>query len=193
MSGVKSTAKRRRNLKLGHCAKTKSFLKIANTKLCLSSLNCDVLNHLLLFLDVPSLQQLAKTCTLFYQLISGQIITNLHVPLSKEFLHEVQNAAVFEKKPILRMILSEAHLEAEFGAQSDFIGFSSREFVTSLFKFQFSLLDLTKLRDLVIKPSTRGNGSCNIFFMFCGRQVLHALARCGVLCRLTRFKFVLWF
>ena len=165
MSGGKLTAKRRRNLKLDQCARTESTLKLVNTKLCLSDLNPYVLNHLLLFLDVTSLQQLAKTCTLFDQLISGQFITNLHLPLSKEFLQEVENAEVIEKKPVLRMTVSESQLEAFFGVEPGFIGTRN---VAGLLNFQLSLLDLTKLRDLVIKPSSRDNneglGTCIFFF-----------------------------
>jgi len=189
MSGGKLTAKRRRNLKLDQCARTEITSKLVNTKLCLSDLNPYVLNHLLLFLDVTSLQQLAKTCTLFDQLISGQFITNLHLPLSKEFLQEVENAEVIEKKPVLRMTVSESQLEAFFGVEPGFIGTRN---VAGLLNFQLSLLDLTKLRDLVIKPSSRDNneglGTCIFFFRFLGRQLLQALARCGVLCRLTRME-----
>ena len=124
MSGGKSRAKLRRS-KLDQHATAKRFLELSNTRLFLSSLNIDVLNHLLLFLDVPSLQQLAKTCTLFHQLINGQAITNLHVPFSMEFLHEVNNAEVIEKKPVLRITVSESYMEAHFGAQRGFIDFCS--------------------------------------------------------------------
>ena len=138
MSGRKSRAKLRRSKSDQH-ATTKRFLEPSNTRLCLSSLNTDVLNHLLLFLDVPSLQQLAKTCTLFHQLINGQAITNLHVPFSKEFLHEVNNADVIEKKPVLRITLSESYLEALFGAQPGFISFSRRQGSLLFPKIEFSI------------------------------------------------------
>ena len=188
MSGGKSTRKLKRS-KLAQHAKAESFPKLVNTRLSLSSLNSDVLNHLLLFLDVPSLQLLAKTCSLFHRLINGQTITNLHLPFSEEFLQELQNAEVIEKKPVLRLTVSESYLEAYFGAKPGFIGISSRDFLTSLLNYQLALLDLTRLRDLVIKPSTGGTalrGSCNIFFTLFGTEVLQVLARDGVLCRLTR-------
>ena len=174
MSGGKSRAKLRRS-KLDQHAMAKRFLELSSTRLCLSSLNTDVLNHLLLFLDGPSLQQLAKTCTLFHQLINGQAITNLHVPFSMEFLHEVNNAEAIEKKPVLRITLSESYLETYLGARPGFNGLCSRAYVTSLLNYQLSLLDLTKLRDLVIKPSTGDHafsGSCNIFFKRCSREIL---------------------
>ena len=186
MSGGKSTRKLKRS-KLAQHARAESFPKLVNTRLSLSSLNSDVLNHLLLFLDVPSLQQLAKTCSLFHRLINGQTITNLHLPFSEEFLQDLQNAEVIEKKPVLRLTVSESHLEAYFGAKPGFIGI--RDFLTSLLNYQLALLDLTRLRDLVIKPSTSGTalrGSCNIFFTLFGTEVLQVLARDGVLSRLTR-------
>merc|ERR1719432_498289 len=87
------------------------------------------------------------------------------------------------------MTVSESQLEAFFGVEPDFIGTRN---VAGLLNFQLSLLDLTKLRDLVIKPSSRDNneglGTCIFFFRFLGRQLLQALASCGVLCRLTRME-----
>ena len=163
-------------------------LKVSNPRLLLSSLNIAVLNHLLLFLDVPSLEQLASASSFFHQLIKGKTITNLHIPFSHEFLLELHNADVIEKKPVLRLTVSESHLEAQFG---DHINqkICSRDFAASLIHYQLSLLDLTKLRDLVIKPSNGGSplsGSCIKTFLICAEKVLQALARFGLLCQLTR-------
>ena len=159
-----------------------------NTTTALSSLNIDVLNHLLLFLDVPALQQLAKTSRFFEQLINGRTITNLKIPFSQEFLQGLQGADVVEKKPVLRITVSEADIGAQLTSQS----FCSRNFAISLLFYQLSLLDLMKLRDLVIQPKVHGPGevfsaSCHNSFTILGQKVIQALARFGVLHNLTRY------
>ena len=167
-------------------------LSDTSTRLSLSSLNTYVLNHLLLFLDVPALEQLAKTSRFYDQLINGQAITNLDIPLSREFLQEMQDATVIEKKPVLRITLRESDIGAWLnGNLSNGKGFCSREFAISLFHYQLSLLDLTKLRDLVIEPMVHVpgdvfSGSSHNTFTILGQKVIQALARYGVLHRLTR-------
>lgn len=190
MSGGKSKAKLK-VAKLCNTGPEAASLEVSYPRLSLSSLNTYVLHHLLLFLDVPSLEQLASTSTFFNQLIKGQTITNLHIPFSQEFLLEMHNTDVLEKKPVLRITVSETYMEAHLGVQPGFIDFCSREFATNLLHYQLSLLDLTKLRDLVIKPSSGGNplslsGSCTTTFNLSGEMVLLTLARFGVLRQLTR-------
>ena len=124
MTGGKSKAK----LKVAYLCKTGpgvASLQVSEPRFALSSLNTYALQHLLLFLDVPSLEQLASTSTFFHQLIKGQTITNLHIPFSQKFLLEIQKAGVIEKKPVLRITVSESYMEAHFGAQRGFIDFCS--------------------------------------------------------------------
>ena len=56
----------------------------------LTSLPLAVLEHLLTFLPVTSLQLLASTCTFLHQLIHGRTITNLEFPFTPAFLQELQ-------------------------------------------------------------------------------------------------------
>jgi len=169
-------------------------LSDTTNRLSLSSLNTYVLNHLLLFLDVPALEQLAKTSRFFEQLINGQAITNLDIPFSQELLQEMHNASVIEKKPVLRMTVRESNIGTLFnGRLPNGKGFCSREFAISLLHFQLSLLDLAKLRDLVIEPKVHVpgdifSGSCHNTFIILGQKVIQALARFGVLHRLTRLE-----
>ena len=190
MSGGKSKAKLK-VAKLCNTGPEEASLEVSYPRLSLSSLNTYVLHHLLLFLDVPSLEQLASTSTFFNQLIKGQTITNLHIPFSQEFLLEMHNTDVLEKKPVLRITVSETYMEAHLGVQPGFIDFCSREFATNLLHYQLSLLDLTKLRDLVIEPKVHVpgdifSGSCHNTFIILGQKVIQALARFRVLHRLTR-------
>ena len=191
--GCKSKSKQKR-CKHRHVspAPASQGLSDITNRLSLSSLNTYVLNHLLLFLDVPALEQLAKTSRFYEQLINGQSITNLDIPLSQEFLQEMHNAAVIEKKPVLRITVRESYIGAEFnGRLTNGKDFCSREFAISLLHYQLSLLDLAKLRDLVIEPKVHVpgdifSGSCHNTFIILGLKVIQALARFGVLHRLTR-------
>ena len=192
-NGCKSKSKLKR-CKHSHVSPAPASQALSDTTsmLSLSSLNTYVLNHLLLFLDVPALEQLAKTSRFYDQLIHGQAITNLDIPLSQEFLQEMQNATVIEKKPVLRMTVRESDIGARFNGRLPIgKGFCSREFAISLLHYQLSLLDLTKLRDLVIEPKVHVpgdifSGSCHNTFIILGQKVIQALARFRVLHRLTR-------
>ena len=188
--GSKSKSKQKR---CKHChvssePESQDLSARGTTRLSLSSLNTYVLNHLLLFLDVPALEQLAKTSRFFDQLINGQAITNLDIPLSQEFLQEMHDANVIGKKPVLRITLRESDIEARLPNGRSFC---SREFAVSLFHYQLSLLDLAKLRDLVIEPKVHVAGdifsaSCHNTFVILGQKIIQALARFRVLHRLTR-------
>ena len=191
----KPKSKQKKRCKHLHVSPAPASQGLSNTttRPSLSSLNSYVLNHLLLFLDVPALEQLAKTSRFFDQLINGQAITNLEVPLSQEFLQELHNASVIEKKPVLRITVRESDIGAQLnGRLPNGKGFCSREFAISLLYYQLSLLDLTKLRDLVIEPKVHVpgeifSGSCHNTFLILGQKVIQALARFGVLLRLTRW------
>ena len=76
----------------------------------LTSLPLAVLEHLLTFLPVTSLQLLASTCTFLHQLIHGRTITNLEFPFTPAFLQELTTALTIDKKPLLRLACHEANL-----------------------------------------------------------------------------------
>ena len=195
-SGCKLKSKQKRS-KHRHVSPAAASLGLSTTtsRPSLSSLNNYVLNHLLLFLDIPALEQLAQTSRFFDQLINGQVITNLAIPLSQEFLQEIHNASVIEKKPVLRITVRESDIGTQLnGRLPNGKGFCSREFAVSLLYYQLSLLDLSKLRDLVIEPKVHVpgdifNGSCHNTFTILGQKVIQALARFGVLHKLTRYTF----
>ena len=134
-----------------------------------------VLEHLLLFLPVPSLTLLAATCSFLEQLIHGRCIPNLEFPFTPAFLREIAAATSIDKKPVLRIICHQARLPK----------LSSTAMVMGL---AFTSLD--RLRDLVLTPTwthistytqrTKFESSC--------ADLLEELGRRGGLQRLTQLR-----
>ena len=109
----------------------------------LTSLPLAVLEHLLTFLPVTSLQLLASTCTFLHQLIHGRTITNLEFPFTPAFLQELTTALTIDKKPLLRLACHEANLPGTW---------RSTYLVRLIAEIQLPMLDLTRLRELVLVP-----------------------------------------
>ena len=112
----------------------------------LTSLPLAVLEHLLTFLPVTSLQLLASTCTFLHQLIHGRTITNLEFPFTPAFLQELTTALTIDKKPLLRLACHEANLPGTW---------RSTYLVRLIAEIQLPMLDLTRLRELVLVPDLR--------------------------------------
>ena len=62
-----------------------------------------VQEKLLQFLDVQSMENLSQTCRFYDQMIHGRFITTLNIPFDSQFLQEVTQANIIEKKPVLRL------------------------------------------------------------------------------------------
>jgi len=116
----------------------------------LISLPLAVQEHLLTFLPVTSLQLLASTCTFLHQLIHGRTITNLEFPFTPAFLQELTSAFTIDKKPLLRLTCHEANLPCTWHPYSR----RARK-VELIAEIQLALLDLTRLRELVLVPNLR--------------------------------------
>jgi len=139
----------------------------------LTSLPLAVLEHLLLFLTVSSLQRLAATCSFLEQLIHGRFITTLEFPFAPAFLQELAAATSIDKKPVLRLICHQVKLTL----------LSPTGMAMGL---AFTSLD--RLRDLVLHPDpttistykwrTKFESSCT--------DLLEELGRRGGLRRLTQ-------
>ena len=69
----------------------------------LLTLSFDLQYMLFKYLDVESLEALAKTCCLYDQMINGRYITTMTLPFQGDFLKNLKEAGVIEKKPILRL------------------------------------------------------------------------------------------
>ena len=103
----------------------------------LLELPLSVLERLLIFLDVSSLEKLSTTCSFLHQLISGMNITTLDFPFSPTFVSELQRELVLEKKPILRL----RNVKNSKGVPNDKIN-------DYLISSQLALLSLDSLREL---------------------------------------------
>ena len=108
----------------------------------LLQLPLSVLERLLLFLDVSSLEQFSSTCSFIHQLISGRHITSLCFPFSQNFINEVAASKIIEKKPVLRLC----------SQKTDINEMPKENIVDYMVSSQLALLDLTKLRDLLLVP-----------------------------------------
>ena len=104
-----------------------------------------VLERLLLIIDVSNLQRLSSTCYFFHQLISGCHIISLDFPRSQTFLSELKMSDVIEKKPLHRL--------QSLKADNTILPSGRPVFVDYMVTSQLALLDLTKLRELILLPS----------------------------------------
>ena len=129
----------------------RSFIKLPSLGLVtvpsrkLLQLPLAVFEHLLLFLDVSSLEVLSTTCSFFHQLISGRHITSLHFPFSTQFLTELSLSHNIEKKPVLSLHSTKAD-DTKVPDDEDV-------FVEYMVASQLALLSLTRLRELHLVPS----------------------------------------
>ena len=134
-----------------------------------------VLEHLLLFLPVPSLARLGATCSFLEQLIHGRFITNLEFPFAPSFIREVAAAASIDKKPVLRLTCHQATLS---------------ELSPTAMAMGLAFTSLHRLRDLVLLPdsTTISTYTVRTKFEASCTKLLEALGRAGGLQRLTLLK-----
>jgi len=73
-----------------------------------------VLEHLFGLLDVSTLETLGKTCSFFDAAINGVFLTSLSVPFDENFIGELGNTRVIEKKPLLKLVSSKSHVDLPY-------------------------------------------------------------------------------
>ena len=167
----------------------RSYVKLhslGRPSLLLLQLPLGVLEHLVIFLDVSSLEILATTCSFFHQLISGRHITSLDFPFSTQFLTELSLSPNIEKKPLLR-IRSTKTDDTNVPDDEDV-------FVEYMVASQMALLSLTGLRELELVPknldpvdvATRLSSSRISSFVEFDRILLRQIAGLGGLANITR-------
>jgi len=120
-----------------------------------------VLEHLFGLLDVSTLETLGKTCSFFDAAINGVFLTSLSVPFDENFIGELGNTRVIEKKPLLKLVSSKSHVA--FTIQKhlsihNVIFESKTETTEYLLQNQLSLLQLDHLRELDMLPENIHQG-----------------------------------
>ena len=108
-------------------------------------LHYEVLDHLLKFLDVKSLEALGQTCSQMDLLINGRYLTSVKLPFSKDdaFMKEIKEAEIIEKKPILKVVCHRP-LGYNYWHQER----------KSLLDIHLSLLSLKKVREVDLGHAT---------------------------------------
>ena len=133
-----------------------------------------MLEHLTLFLTVPSLQRLGATCFFFEKLIHGGRITNLELPFTPAFLLELNAATSIDKKPVLRLTCTEALL----------VDSPTSPMAMAL---SLAITSLDRLRDLVLLPDPNDVVRRHNFRATCLTLLEELLSR-SCLQRLTRLE-----
>ena len=141
-----------------------------------------VLERLMLFLEVSSLEKLSSTCGFLHQLISGKNITTLDFPFSSTFLADLTKEHVIEKKPLLRL------RSIQTKSLDDDLYFSKHHI-----SVQLALLDLSKLRELHLQPvilTTSNLYHANVYTQSYW-DVFKKISSLGYLANLTRLDIQL--
>ena len=76
-------------------------------------------------------------------MINGRYLTTLNLPFGEEFLNDIKESKIYEKKPVLRLQCK--------NPLSLFVD-SSVEVMQYTIKSQLSLLNLSKVRELDLVP-----------------------------------------
>ena len=117
--------------------------EIQVNQLDLLSLPDGVQVELLKYLPVDTLLNLADTCSYYNQLIKGRFLTNISLPFEKDFLQELREVRIFEKKPLLRLESTKPYkLMWELDINS----------ALYILQNQLALLDLHKVREVYLIP-----------------------------------------
>jgi len=114
-----------------------------------------VLDHLFGLLDVSSLEVLGKTCSFFDAAINGVFLTSLSVPFDENFIAELGNTKVIEKKPLLRLVSNKSNVAFTNKMHMSIhnVIFEAKTVtIEYLLQNQLSLLQLDHLRELDMLP-----------------------------------------
>jgi len=129
----------------GSAQKSLSTVILPPPPLHLLDLPYNILESLLQYLDVSSLQALSTTCSFFSNLVSGGAIVSLDFPWSPSFTAELAETATIEKKPVYRL----TSLKKDDTNVPD----DEDVFVEYFVSTQLALLSLKKLRELYLVPT----------------------------------------
>jgi len=161
---------------------------------CLTSLPSLVLEKLLQYLDVKSLENLSATCRLFEHLTAGQYLLSINIPFPTEFLRELNSVTFIEKKPLLKIECRKLEnyrskdLQMLVGVE---LGYCPN-ILEYLLGTQLSLLDLSKLReiDLIqgnLDVSTQDMEKLHSF----DEELLHQIGSFGSFANVTRLQVMM--
>ena len=92
--------------------------------------------------NLQSLEALGKTCSHFDKMINGRYLTTLNLPFGEEFLNDIKESKIYEKKPVLK-------LQCKNPLSMFDSSFKEKEYTI---KYQLSLLNLSKVRELDLVP-----------------------------------------
>ena len=152
----KKSRKRNNSSVLANLASSKKKLKMTRARkelappetLAFLGLPYDVLDYLLQFLDVQTLEALGSTCSHFDLMINGRYLTSVRLPFRMDgsFMKEIEGSEVIEKKPVLRIRCQRVHGQEDVMAR----------------KYQLNthlgLLSLKKVREVDLFPGKIPDG-----------------------------------
>ena len=95
-----------------------------------------------LFSNVQSLEALSKTCSYFDLMINGRYLTTVNLPLGR-FIKDIKQSKILVKKPVLRL---------QCKTNLDMFVDTSFEAKKYVLETQFSLLDVSKVREVDLVP-----------------------------------------
>ena len=157
----------------------------------LLDLPLDIVDYLLSFLDVSSLESLGLTCSLLRHLVFGRkLIPTLEFPFSQKYLNNITLSNTIEKKAVLRL--------RSCKTDETIVPDDEDVFVEYFIASQLTLLNLSKLRELYLlptQPEFQATSQTNLsriasFIMF-DRILLGKVASIGCLSHVTRLDILL--
>jgi len=147
-----------------------------------------VLRRITHFLDVTSLENLAAACDFFHKLVSARGVTTLNIPFSNKFIAELNAVKTYHKKEVFRL----RSLKEDDTCVPD----DEAVFVEYMISSQLALVNLKKLREVQLMPSTleaqgqveRATNSRLAVFVDFDRILMRRLDQLGCLTNLTRLE-----
>ena len=127
------------------------------------------MERILNLMDVQDIEALGQTCSYFDQMICGNLITSLNFPFDESFIEAISSTKSMDKKPLLRLVCnkskarindhnidasnkSEALNAVKNASIQKILSSACPETIEYLVYSQFSLLSLSQLRELDLRP-----------------------------------------
>jgi len=158
----------------------------------LLDLPVDVLDYILSFLNVSSLESLGFTCSSLGQLVfERRFIPTLEFPLSPKYFNTISFGNSIEKKTVLRLLCCKT--------DESIVPFDKDLFVEYFTTSQLNLLNLSKLRELYFLPiqpleiqaTSQANHARIASFIMFDRILLGIVSSLGCLSHITRLDILL--
>jgi len=160
-----------------HKGKKVAYPRIMN----LCDLPSLVLHHILQFISVEDLENLAKVNLFFENWICGDRKTSADIPLKEEDIKKMREEKIIEKKPLIKLRCKDPVLVGDMMDSALDFGY--------ILNLQVSVLDFSKLRELDLVPST-GNDTteyqARTHVDFC-EKLLQTISKKGTLGRIEKF------